>query len=138
MTVEEIFIGLQVRKVRLNIPATLKELHSLESTLKVTLHPYFSELLSKFNGFLSAEYDQKSEICVWGTDDVISHSDLMIKVDGERKFVIGDVLIYSDFIACSLENDSTPVLLLHEKRRMASNIREFFDQLVRGAFDFLT
>ena len=138
MTVEEVFIGLQVRKVRLNIPATLKELHSLESTLKVTLHPYFSELLSKFNGFLSAEYDQKSEICVWGTDDVISHSDLMIKVDGERKFVIGDVLIYSDFIACSLENDATPVFLLHEKRRMASNIKEFFDQLLRGAFDFLT
>ena len=137
MTVEEVFIGLQSRNVRLNRPATLEELHSLESTLKVTLHPYFSELLSKFNGFLSAEYDRKSEICIWGTGDLIGHSDLMIKVDGERKFVIGDVLIYSDFIACSLENDSTPVFLLHEKRRMASNIKEFFDQLVRGAFDFL-
>ena len=41
MIAEEVFIGLQVRNVRLNNPATLKELHSLESTLKVTLHPYF-------------------------------------------------------------------------------------------------
>jgi len=129
MTAEDVFVGLQVRNVRLNKPASLKELHSLESTLKVTLHPYFSELLSKFNGFLSAEYDRKSEICVWGTDDVIGHSDLMIEVDGERKFVIGDVLIYSDFIACSLENDSTPVFLLHEEKRMASNITSSLSSL---------
>ncbi|HEY1851517.1 MAG TPA: SMI1/KNR4 family protein [Candidatus Binataceae bacterium] len=138
MTTEEVFIGLQVRNVRLNKPATPEELHSLESTLGVTLHPYFSELLTKFNGFVSAEYDRKSEICVWGTHDLISHSDLMITVDGEMKFVIGDLLIYSDFIACSLENDSTPVFLLHEGKQMASNINKFFEQLVRGAFDFLT
>jgi hypothetical protein len=55
----------------------------------------------------------------------ISHSDLMTVVNGERKFVIGDLLIYSDFIMCSLENDSTPVFLLHEERLMASNIHEF-------------
>jgi hypothetical protein len=137
MTAEDVCIGLQVRNVRLNKPASTKELHSLESALQITLHPFFSELLSKLNGFLSSEYDRKSQICIWSTDDVLSHSDLAVETNGERKFVIGDLLIYSDFITCSLENDSTPVSLLHEGRRMGSNIHEFFEQLVRGAFDFM-
>jgi hypothetical protein len=137
MTAEDIFIGLQVRNVRLNKLATIKDLHSLETKLQITLHPFFSRLFSKFNGFLSSEYDRKSQICIWGTDEVISHSDLTIEVNGERKFVIGDFLIYSDFITCSLENDSSPVFLLYEERRMGSNIHEFFDQLIRGAFDFM-
>ncbi len=137
MTAEDILIGLQARYVRLNKPATIKELRSLESILQITLHPYFSRLLAKFNGFLSCEYDWHSQICIWGTDEVISHSDMMIRVTGERKFVIGDFLIYSDFITCSLENDSTPVFLLHEERRMASNIHEFFARLVGGNFDFM-
>jgi hypothetical protein len=134
-TAEDVFIGLRLRNVKLNRSATIKEQHSLESKLQITLHPFFSNLLSKFNGFISS--DQKSQICLWGTDDWISHSDLMIEVNGESKFAIGDTLIYSDFIMCSLENDSTPVFLLDEGRRMASNIREFFDQLIRGEFDFM-
>jgi hypothetical protein len=137
MTAEDVFIGLQVRNVRLNKPATIKELHSLESKLHITLHPFFSTLFSEFNGFVSSEYDRKSQICIWGTDETISHSDLMTEVNGERKFVIGDLLIYSDFIMCSLENDSTPVFLLHEERLMASNIHEFFARLVGGTFDFM-
>jgi hypothetical protein len=135
MTAEDIFVGLQLRNVRLNKPATIEELHSLEGKLDTTLHPFFSELLSKFNGFLSS--DRKSQVCIWSTGDVISHSHLTAELKGERKFVIGDLLIDSDFIACSLENDSTPVFLVHEERRMASNIHEFFQQLVSGAFDFI-
>jgi hypothetical protein len=137
MTTEDVFIGLRMRNVKLNKSATRKELNSLESILHVTLDPFFAKLLSKFNGFLSFEYDQKSQICIWGTDDLIGHSDLIVEVNGERKFVIGDLLIHSDFITCSLENDSTPVFLLHEERQMASNIYEFFGKLIRGAFDFM-
>ncbi len=137
MTAEDILIELQVRNVRLNKPATIKQLRSLESKLQVTLHPCLSRLLHKFNGFLPCEYDWQSQICIWGTDEVISHSDMMIEVNGEKQFVIGDLLIYSDFITCSLENDSTPVFLLNEERRMASNIQEFFARLVGGTFDFM-
>ena len=136
MTVEGILIGLRVRNVRLNKPATMTELNSLESVLRITLHPFFSRLFSKFNGFLSCEYDEKSQIGIWGIDDVIGHSDLMIEINGEKKFAIGDLLIYSDFIVCSLENDSTPIFLLHEGRPIASSINEFFEHLVSGAFDF--
>ena len=119
MTVEGILIGLRVRNVRLNRPATMTELYSLESVFRITLHPFFSRLFSKFNGFLSCEYDERSQICIWGTDDVIGHSDLMIEINGEKKFAIGDLLIYSDFVGCSLENDSTPIFLLHERRPIA-------------------
>jgi hypothetical protein len=62
---------------------------------------------------------------------------MMIELNGERKFVIGGILIYSDFITCSLENASSPVFLLDEERQMASKIHEFFGRLIRGAFDFL-
>jgi hypothetical protein len=91
ITAEDVFIGLQVRNVKLNKSVTIKELHSLESKLQITLRPFFSNLLSRFNGFISAEYDQKSQICIWGTDDLISHSDMMIELNVERKFVIGDI-----------------------------------------------
>jgi hypothetical protein len=137
MTVDAIFIGLQRRNVRLNKPATIKELSSFESKLAIQLHPFFSNLLSKFNGFVSAEYDQKSQICIWNIDDILSHSAMMLEENGERNFVIGDILIYSDFIACSLENDSTPVFFREEKRQLATNIYEFFDLLFQGAFDFM-
>jgi hypothetical protein len=136
MTTEEVFVGLQARNVKLNKSATINKLAYLESSLHISLHPFFSDLLLKFNGFVSSEYDQKSQICIWGTDEVISHSDMMKKVDGERRFVIGDILIYSDFITCSLENDWSPVFLLEEERRMASNIHEFFEGLIGGTFDF--
>jgi len=52
MKAEDVFIGLQVRNVRLNKPATIKELHSLESKLHITLHPfslrYFLNLMGSF------------------------------------------------------------------------------------------
>jgi hypothetical protein len=137
MTVEEIFIGLRRRNVELNKPASMTELRLLESKLNITLHPFFFNLLSKFNGFVSCEYDHGSQLCIWGIDELISHSDMMIELDGDRKFVIGDFLVYSDFISCSLENDSTPTFLLEEKKQMSLTIHQFFDSLIKGAFDFL-
>jgi hypothetical protein len=89
MTVDAIFIGLQRRNVRLNKPATIKELSSFESKLAIQLHPFFSNLLSKFNGFVSAEYDQKSQICIWNIDDILSHSDMMLEVNGDRTSLSG-------------------------------------------------
>lgn len=133
--VNDIFIALRARSIKLNGPATIQELHSLESLLNVKLHPFFFDLFSKFDGFIS--YDQKSQICIGGTEDVIRRFKTMKKLDGERKFAIGDILIDSDFIMCALENDSTPVFLLHEERQLAGNIREFFERLTSGAFDFM-
>jgi hypothetical protein len=60
-------------------------------------------------------HDQKSQICIGGTGDVISRSQAMKKLDGERKYAIGDILIDSDFIMCALENDSTPVFFCTKK-----------------------
>jgi hypothetical protein len=137
MTADDICFGMQLRSIRLNRSATTNELHSLESALHLTLHPFFLSLLSKFNGFVSYEYDQKSQLCIWGTNELISHSDMMTEVNGNKRFLIGDVLIYSDFLTCSLENDSTPGLLLYEGRPMASSINEFFERLIKGAFDFI-
>ena len=133
--VEDILIALQARNVRLNRPATVEELHSLESLLDIKLHAFFFDLFSKFNGFISC--DRKSQICIGSTADVISRSKTMKKLDGERRYAIGDVLIDSDFIMCALENDSTPVFLLHEEKRLAPNIREFFERLASGTFDFM-
>jgi hypothetical protein len=133
--VNDIFIALQARNIKLKGPATIQELHSLESRLNIKLHPFFFDLFSKFNGFISC--DQKSQICIGGTEDVISRSKTMKKLDGERKYAIGDVLIDSDFIVCALENDSTPIFLLHEQRPLAANVHEFFERLTSGAFDFM-
>lgn len=133
--VNDIFIALQARDIKLNGPATRQELHSLESFLDIKLHPFFFDLFSKFNGFISC--DQKSQICIGRTRDVISRSKTMKKLDGERKYAIGDILIDSDFIMCALENDSTPIFLLHEQRQLAANIHEFFERLTSGAFDFM-
>ena len=118
MLVDDIFIALQTRNIKLNGPATIQELHSLESFLYIKLHALFLDLFSKFNGFIS--YDQKSQICIGGTDDVISRSKMMKKFDGERRYAIGDILIDSDFIMCALENDSTPISFLHEERHLAA------------------
>jgi hypothetical protein len=135
MMVNDIFVALQARNIRLDGPATRQELHSFESFLGIKLHPFFFDLFSKFNGFISC--DQKSQICIGGTEEVISRSKTIRKLDGERKYAIGDILIDSDFIMCALENDSTPVFLLHEKRHLAANIHEFFAGLTSGAFDFM-
>ena len=76
-------------------------MHNLQGVLPL----FFFDLFSKFNGFISC--DRKNQICIGGTEDVISRSEMMKKLDGERKYAIGDILIDSDFIMCSLENDST-------------------------------
>jgi hypothetical protein len=133
--VNDIFIALRARNIKLNRPATLQELQSLESFFDIKLHPFFFDLFSKFNGFISC--DQKSQICIGCTEDVISRSKTMKKLDGERKYAIGDMLIDSDFIMCALENDSTPIFLLHEQRHLAANVHEFFERLTSGAFDFM-
>ena len=133
MMVDDIFIALQARNIKLNVPATIQELHSLESFLDIKLHAFFFDLFSRSNGF----YDPKNQICIGGTEDVISRSEMMKKFDGERAYAIGDLLIDSDFIMCDLENDSTPIFLLHEERHLAANIHEFFERLTSGAFDFL-
>jgi hypothetical protein len=113
----------------------MQELHSLESFLDIKLHLFFFDLFSKFNGFTTC--DQKNQICIGGTEDVISRSEMMKKIDGERAYAIGDMLIDSDFIMCALENDSTPVFFLYEERHLAANIHEFFARLTSGAFDFM-
>jgi len=133
--VNDIFIALQAPNIKLNALATVQELHSLESFLNIKLHPFFFDLFSRFNGFISC--DQKSQICIGGIEEVISRSEKMRKLDGERKYAIGDILIDSDFIMCALENDSTPIFLLHEQRHLAANIHEFFERLTSGAFDFM-
>ena len=134
MMIRDIFVALQARNIRLNGPATIQELLSLESFLGIKLHPFFFDLFSKFNGFIC---DPKSQIGIGGTEDVINRSEMMKKLDGERKYAIGDILIDSDFIMCALENDSTPVFLLHEERHLAANIHGFFARLTSGAFDFM-
>jgi len=135
MIVDDIFVALQGRNIKLNGPATIQELRSLESFLDIKLHAFFFDLFSKFNGFDA--YDHRSQICIGSTDDLISRSKTMKKLDGERTYAIGDFLIDSDFIMCSLENDSTPVFLLHEEKQLAANINEFFERLISGAFDFM-
>lgn len=132
---DDICLRLQARNIKFNGPATIQELHSLESFLDIKLHAFFFELFSRFNGFTS--YDQKSQICIGSIDDVISRSKMIEKLDGERKYAVGDILVDSDFIMCALENDSTPVFLLHEERPLAANVREFFQRLTSGAFDFM-
>ena len=134
MVVDDICTALQRRNIVLNGPATIQELRSLESFFEIRLHAFFFDLFSKFNGFISC--DQKSQICIGGTDDLISRSETTKKLDGERTYAIGDILIDSDFVMCSLEDDSTPVFLLHEEKQLAANINEFFERLISGAFDF--
>jgi hypothetical protein len=63
--------------------------------------------------------------------------DLSTTVGTDKYFAIADLMIDSDFLMCCLEKQPTPILLLYERRELASSLSDFLSKLVSGKFDFL-
>jgi hypothetical protein len=61
---------------------------------------------------------------------------MSVVVDEEKYFAIGDLLIDSDFVMCSLGRKEAPVFLLYDNRCLSPTVDGFFEKFLHGDFDF--
>jgi hypothetical protein len=131
---KEIRNALLSKGVELGRPITDIQLTEVERELHVSLNPYLTELYREFNGFRS--YYQDNHISIWSSERIVNLKSMSVVVDEERYFAIGDLLIDSDFVMCSLERKEAPVFLLYDKRCRSPTVDGFFDKFLHGDFDF--
>jgi hypothetical protein len=125
---------LEARGVKPGDPIAGHCLRRFESEAELSLNENLVSMYENFNGFLTC--DEWSQIFLWPLERILEYASITVRVADHTFYPIGDLLIDSDFIMCSLEKRSD-VFLLHEERQLASDVPEFLENLVRGAFDFL-
>ena len=131
---KEIRNALLSKGVELGRPITDIQLTEVERELHVSLNPYLTELYREFNGFRS--YYQDNHISIWSSERIVNLKSMSVVVDEERYFAIGDLLIDSDFVMCSLERKEAPVFLLNENKCLSPTVDGFFEKFLHGDFDF--
>jgi hypothetical protein len=131
----EIAKELEARGVQLGKPVPPKQLTRFEAEMGLSLDEVFRKIYLKFNGFILQ--DPKSQILLWPLERIRESADMSFELNQERYFPIGDLLIDSDFLMCSLATGTSPVVLLVEKRELAPTVTTFYERLISGRFDFL-
>lgn len=104
-----------------------------EQELNLRLPDFYRELYLSFNGF--AGYDEKSWICLWPLERVLSEK-LRDENRGDAAIAIGDFMVVSDILMCSLADENSSVSLLHESVELAPSMSTFFARFLDGEFDF--
>lgn len=126
---------LKARGVELGKPVSDQQLKQFEAEMALSLDGQVRQIYLKFNGFMRP--DPKSEIFLWPLARILESRSMSFEVGQERYFAVGDLLIDSDFIMCCLQKETSPVVLLYEKRELAPSASAFFQRLISGNFDFL-
>jgi hypothetical protein len=125
---------LEARGIKLGDPLADNSLRRFESEAELSLSDELASIYRSFNGFQTC--DERSQFFLWPLERVLEYTSISVKVAGSTFYPIGDLLIDSDFVMCSLDKGST-VFLLYERRPLASDVLEFLGKLVTGTFDFL-
>jgi hypothetical protein len=123
------------RGVQLRAPVDERHLSQFEQQTAVRLHPFFRHVYLEFDGFASC--DDKNQIFLWPLGRILENRGLSQRFEQGEYFAIGDFLIDSDFVMCSLVKEAAPVIFLYEKRTLAPTASVFFRRLASGDFDFL-
>lgn len=119
-------------RVAVREPASPELLLRAEQELNLRLPDFYRQLYASFNGF--AGYDEKSWICLWPLERVLSE-----QLRGENRsdaIAIGDFMVVSDILMCSLADENSSVFLLHEGIELAPSLSTFFARFLAGEFDF--
>lgn len=119
-------------RVAVREPASPELLQRVEQELNLRLPDFYRQLYASFNGF--AGYDEKSWICLWPLERVLSE-----QLRGENRsdaIAIGDFMVVSDILMCSLADENSSVVLLHEGIELAPSLSAFFARFLAGEFDF--
>ena len=120
-------------RVALREPASPELLLRIEQELNLRLPDFYRELYSSFNGF--AGYDEKSWICLWPLERVLSEQ-VRDEKRGDAAIAIGDFMVVSDVLMGSLADENSSVSLLHEGVELAPSAAVFFARFLAGEFDF--
>lgn len=128
-------MNLEKKGIELCAPATVEELELAATELQVRLDQYYMRLFLSFDGFASADF--KSQINMWGIKQICTERHMSVEVHGVRMYAIGDLTIDSDFIIACLEDSGMPVLLLSDRRVLASSLASFLNKLSAGHYDFV-
>jgi hypothetical protein len=134
MKPREIRTALKARGVELAKPASEQQIETLQKALKISLDPFFRNLLYEFDGFES--YDDNNKIHLWSIQDIIKERNEKCHFNGRQYHAIGDFLIHSDLIVCCLDCEAAPVFYQCEQLQLGSNASDFFAKLIAGEFDF--
>jgi hypothetical protein len=134
MNLTDIRAALELGRVELDDPLSESRLAAFERHFGVAMCPSIRGMYLTFNGFLSCHH--KSQITLWPLERVSEHGDLITGGGCERYFLIGDLLIDSDFLMCCLSNENAPILLQYERRQPAPGLAAFIERLIAGEFDF--
>lgn len=132
LSVADICKALESR-VALREPASPELLLRAEQELNLRLPGFYRELYASFNGF--AGYDEKSWVCWWPLERVLSEK-LRDENRGDAVIAIGDFMVVSDILMCSLADENSSVSLLHEGIELAPSASAFFARFLAGEFDF--
>jgi len=130
-----IVADLSARGVALRKPAGESDIAAFELAMNVRLGRPWRQLYSLFNGFELA--DDRSQIFLWGLDEITQRTSAVPHLRLDRSFAIGDVLIDSDFLMSDLTEESS-VSLLFEKRVVADSVVDLSLQLASGKIDLLS
>ena len=132
LSVADICKALESR-VAVREPASPELLQRVEQELNLRLPDFYRELYASFNGF--AGYDEKSWICLWPLERILSER-LRDENRGDGAMAIGDFMVVSDILMCSLADENSSVSLLHEGVELAPSMSAFFARFLAGEFDF--
>lgn len=134
MNIEELRLALLANGADLRPAADLGELSRFEAQQGIKLSGIFRRLHSDFDGFASNHFS--SQICLWPLKRITENLNLRTQVDNQMYFPIGDLLVDSDFLMSSLEDDNKPVFLLYERRKLAESLQTFLQKFLSGTFNF--
>jgi hypothetical protein len=127
-------IDLKNRGANLNLHGNSKQLGKFKDPLGISVGSDFHQLYSMFNGF--SEQDHKSQINLWNLEKIIDYKSAH-ENPIEGYCIIGDILIESDYIVAKIFSQIADVRLLHEKRVLASSLKEFVIDLALGKHDII-
>lgn len=134
LTARAIRDALAARGVELSAPANEEDLQGLESELTAQLNAYTRQLYLAFNGFQSP--DERSMIQLSPLPEIVRNKGLCVEIGDQLYFPAGDFLLDSDFVMFPCESETSPVIYLCERAQMATDVPEFFEKFIAGAFDF--
>jgi hypothetical protein len=126
--------ALRARGVGLGDATTELRLNKFEEDMGLSLALFFRALYLQFDGFVMC--DEKSQISLWPLERVLQNRSLAVRIEEDRFFAMGDVLVDSEFLMFCFEKEATPVFLLYEKRELARTATAFFQKFISGDFDF--